>query len=181
MEQCSDLTITRYLSFAVPGREASFWVRGAKTVILNVSLALVGRHLIQLIASYHFGDCHRGRQRFVQETRTVSRSRVQTSSVENLATTLTCVMLYFDSLHTKRAHSSFSLPLLRYFWKLLRQLVIPSNCKAPITSPNNPTIPNKDYFLIPLSIVYSLRYANLQNYILNCKKIVEACYQVSIL
>jgi len=122
-----------------------------------------------------------GRQRFVQQMRTVSWLRVRNSSVEHLATTMTCAKLYFDSHHTKRAHFSFSLSLLRYSWSLLRQLVIPSNCKAPITSPNNPTIPNKDYFLTPLFTVYSLCYVNFQNYILNRKKTVEACYQGSTL
>jgi hypothetical protein len=122
-----------------------------------------------------------GRQRFVQQTRTVSRSKVHKSCVENLATTMTCAGLYFDSHHKKRAHFSFSFSLLRYSWSLLRQLVIPSNCKAPITSPNSPTIPNKDNFLTPLSTVYSLRYINFQNYILNCKKNVKVCYQGSIL
>jgi len=60
---------------------------------------------------------------------------------------MTCALFYFESHHTKRAHFSFSFPLLRYSWSLLRQPAIPSNSKALITSPNNPTIPNIDCWI----------------------------------
>jgi hypothetical protein len=135
MEQCSDVAITWYLSFTVPGREASFWIRGAQTVILNVKSCVGGKTSETTDHDVSFWRLSPGRQRFVQQKRIVSRSGVQNNSVENLATALTCAMLYFESHHTKREHFSFSISLLRYSWKLLRQLVIPSNCKAPYHLP----------------------------------------------